>query len=132
MPPHHSYSRPFNLHLDFWKSRSVSNLRKISGPANLDFFLGLHLEKKLGLYYKYEKNPGDKLKKNPGLQDLDLDFQKSRCRLKGWVYFSAFIIHNFIKQNLILETYKKWEPELRLIGLDDKANKKVIKCIFGS
>ena len=28
------------------KSRSVSNLRKNSGPANLDFFLGLHLEKK--------------------------------------------------------------------------------------
>ena len=31
------------------KSRSYSNLRKISGPANLDFFLGLHLEKKQGL-----------------------------------------------------------------------------------
>ena len=28
------------------KSRSASNLRKISGPANLDFFVGLHLEKK--------------------------------------------------------------------------------------
>ena len=28
------------------KSRSVSNLRKTSGPANIDFFLGLHLEKK--------------------------------------------------------------------------------------
>ena len=54
------------------KSRSASNLRKISGPANLDFFLGLHLEKKLGLYYKSEKNPGDKLKKNPGLQDLKI------------------------------------------------------------
>ena len=52
------------------KSRSVSNLRKISGPTNLDFFQDLHLEKKLGLYYKPEKNPGDKLKKNPGLQDL--------------------------------------------------------------
>ena len=38
------------------KSRSVSNLRKFSD-------LGLHLEKKLGLYYKFEKNPGDKLKK---------------------------------------------------------------------
>ena len=32
------YYRPFNLHLDFWKSRSVSNLKKISGPAYLDFF----------------------------------------------------------------------------------------------
>ena len=54
------------------KSRSVSNLRKISnsGHASLDFFLGLHLEKKLGLYYKSKKNPGDKWKKIPGLQDL--------------------------------------------------------------
>ena len=52
------------------KSRSVSNRIKISGPANLDFFLGLHLEKKLDLYHKPEKNPGDKLKKNPGVQDL--------------------------------------------------------------
>ena len=45
------------------KSRSDSNLRKISGPANRDFFLGLHLEKKLDLYHTPEKNPGDKLKK---------------------------------------------------------------------
>ena len=51
--------RPFNLHLDFWKSKSVSNLRKISGPANLN--------KMLDLYHKPEKNPGDKLKKNPGV-----------------------------------------------------------------
>ena len=29
----------------FEKSRSASNLRKNSGPANLDFFLGLHLKK---------------------------------------------------------------------------------------
>ena len=71
---------------------SVSNLRKISGPANLDFFLGLH---KLDLYHKPEKNPGDKLKKksrfagpeiflglNNTLISQDLDFQKSRCRLK--------------------------------------------------
>ena len=52
------------------KLRSASHLRKISGPANLDFFQGLHLEKKLDLYHKPEKNPGDKLKKNPGVQDL--------------------------------------------------------------
>ena len=45
------------------KSRSASNLRKISNPANLDFFLGLHLEKKLDVHYEPEKNPGDKLKK---------------------------------------------------------------------
>ena len=62
------------------KLRSVSNLRKISGPAHLDFFsvchldffLGLHLEKKLDLYHKPEKNPGDKLKRNPGVQDLKI------------------------------------------------------------
>ena len=53
------------------KSRSASNFRKVSGPANLDFFLGLHLEKKLDLYHIPEKNPGDKLKKNLGLQDLN-------------------------------------------------------------
>ena len=29
-------------------------------------------KKKLGLYYKSEKNIGDKLKKNPGLQDLKI------------------------------------------------------------
>ena len=52
------------------KSRSNSDLRKILGPANLNFFLGLYLEKKLDLYHKPEKNPGDKLKKNPGVQDL--------------------------------------------------------------
>ena len=59
----------------------------------------------LGLWYKSEKNSGDKLKKKSGvlkkksvLQDLkffqglkqtlisqDLDFQKSMCRLKGRV-----------------------------------------------
>ena len=33
------------------KSRYVSNRRKLSGPANLDFFLGLHLERKLDLYH---------------------------------------------------------------------------------
>jgi hypothetical protein len=49
--------------LDLQKSKSVSNGRKFSGPANWIFFLGLHLEKKLGFYYKLEKNPGYKLKK---------------------------------------------------------------------
>ena len=35
---------PFNLHLDFWNSRSASNLRKFLGPPNQNFFQGLHLE----------------------------------------------------------------------------------------
>ena len=37
-----SHSRPFNLHLDFWKSRSVSNLIKIPVPVHLIFF-SVHL-----------------------------------------------------------------------------------------
>ena len=66
------------------KSRSVSNLKKISGPANLNFFPGLHLGKKLGLYHKSEKNPGDKLKKKSRFAgpeiflrfETDLDFSR--------------------------------------------------------
>ena len=54
------------------KSRSDSNLRKISGPANLDFFSRSPPSKKLDLYHTPEKNPGDKLKKNPGVQDLKI------------------------------------------------------------
>ena len=49
------------------KSRSVSNL---SGPAKPEFFSRSPHRKKLGLYHTSEKNPGDKLKKNPGVQDL--------------------------------------------------------------
>ena len=65
-------------------------LEKISGSANLDFFSCLHPEK-LGLYYEPEKNPGAKPEKkyrSAGLEiflgfKIDLDFQKSGCRLKG-------------------------------------------------
>ena len=49
------------------KSRSISNPRKISSSANLDFFPGLHPEKKPGLYYKTESA---KTEKNQGLQNL--------------------------------------------------------------
>ena len=56
------------------KSRSASNLRKISDPANLDYFLGLHLEKMRDLYHKPKKNPGDKLKKK-----LRCTEKKFRC-----------------------------------------------------
>ena len=45
---------------DLEKSRSVSNLRMTSGPSILYFFQGPR--KKLGLYHKPEKYPGDKLK----------------------------------------------------------------------
>ena len=45
------------------KSRSASNLRKISGPANLDFFSRSPPRKMLDFYHKPEKKSGDKLKK---------------------------------------------------------------------
>ena len=65
------------------KSRSVSNLRKISSPGNLDFFLGLHLEQKTR--FKSEKNPGDKMKKKSRFAgpeifltfEADLDFSRT-------------------------------------------------------
>ena len=70
-----AYSRPFNLHLDFWnqgleKSSSVSNLRKISGPAHLDFFFQFIT----WIFFRFLV-----------LIFQDLDFQKSRCKLKGRV-----------------------------------------------
>ena len=50
--------------------RSVSNLRKISGPAHLDFFSVCHLD----FFQVYGINLafflGGDLEKNPGLQDL--------------------------------------------------------------
>ena len=52
------------------KARSASNLRKISGIANLNSFLGLHQEKKLNLYHKPDKIQVTHWKKNPGVQDL--------------------------------------------------------------
>jgi hypothetical protein len=52
------------------KSRSASNLRKISVPANLDFFSVRHLD----FFQIYTKNLafflGGDLEKNPGLKDL--------------------------------------------------------------
>ena len=48
------------------KSRSVSNLRKISGPAHLDFFSVCHLD----FFQVYAFFLGGDLEKNPGLQDL--------------------------------------------------------------
>ena len=48
----------------------LQTLEKFQVLQTWIFFLGLHLEKKLDLYHQPEKNPGDKLKKNPGVQDL--------------------------------------------------------------
>ena len=47
------------------KSRSVSDHRKISGPAHLNFFQFVNWFFS-DLYHKPEKNSGDKLKKKSG------------------------------------------------------------------
>ena len=52
------------------KSSGPSHLRKNSGPANLIFFQGVHLEKKVDSYHKPEKNSGEELEKNSGVQEL--------------------------------------------------------------
>jgi hypothetical protein len=52
------------------KLRSASNLRKISVPAHLNFFSVCHLSFFQNLYHRSEKNSGDKLKKNSGVQEL--------------------------------------------------------------
>ena len=52
------------------KLRSASNLRKISVPADLNFFSVCHLSFFQNLYHRSEKNSGDKLKKNSGVQEL--------------------------------------------------------------
>ena len=53
------------------KLRSVSNLRKISGPAHLDFFSVCHLDffQVYGINLAFFLLRGD-LEKNPGLQGL--------------------------------------------------------------
>ena len=48
-----TYSRSFNLHPDFWKSRSIFNPRKFSVPS---FRVRSPPWKKLSLCYKPEKN----------------------------------------------------------------------------
>ena len=52
------------------KLRSGSNLRKISVLADLIFFSVCHLNFFSDLYHRSEKNSGDKLKKNSGVQEL--------------------------------------------------------------
>ena len=84
--------QPFNLHLDFWKSRSVSNIRKISGPAYLIFF-SVHLSFFSVCHLSFFQVYGTNLKKihvnwkkNQVCRTLifqNLDFQKSRWRLNG-------------------------------------------------
>ena len=53
------------------KLRPVSNLRKISGPAHLDFFSVCHLDFFQVYGINLAKNSGDKLKKNSGVQELN-------------------------------------------------------------
>ena len=86
----------------FEKSRSVSNLRKIPGPAHLIFFQFINCFFFFSdLYHKPEKKSGDKLKKKSGVQELkglkqtlinqDLNFQKSRCRINGCKYVEELV-----------------------------------------
>ena len=73
------------------KLRSVSNLRKIKGPAHTDFFFSLSPGFFSGLWYKSNFfsrwRPKNKFRfAGPEFFlrfEADLDFQKSRCRLKG-------------------------------------------------
>ena len=53
------------------KLRSVSNLRKISGPAHMDFFFSLSPKffQVYGINFAFFL--GGDLEKNPGLQDLN-------------------------------------------------------------
>jgi hypothetical protein len=52
------------------KSRSISNPRKFSGPANHDFFSGLHPEKNWVYTINLKKFQVPNLKKNHVLQNL--------------------------------------------------------------
>ena len=73
------------------KLRSVSNLKKISGPAHLDFFSVCHLDffqvYGINLAFFSRWRPRKKSRfAGPEIFlrfETDLDFQKSRCRLKG-------------------------------------------------
>ena len=90
--------QPFNLHLDFWKSRSWKikvcfkpwkNFRSCK-PG---FFSRSPPRKKLDLYHKPEKKISwqtEKKSRCAGPEiflrfETDLNFQKSRCRLKGCI-----------------------------------------------
>ena len=88
-------SAPLFLKIHLEKLRPVSNCRKISGPAHLDFFFSLLPGFMSSVWCKSSFFLGGDLEKNPGLQDLkffyglkqtlifqELDFLKSRCRLK--------------------------------------------------
>ena len=75
-------NRPFHLHLDFWKSRSWE-IKVCLSPG---FFSGL--------WYKFSFFLGGDLEKKSTFAgpeiflrfEADLDFQKSRCRLKGRLF----------------------------------------------
>ena len=115
------------------KSRSASNFRKISGPANLVFFL---VSKKLDLCHKPKKNPGDKLIKNPGVQDLeffegfkltlifqDLDFQKCVWKIEiRWLLRPS-------KTSVWPKVLKFWIFDLKKLVIEPTLLK-IIPCIL--
>ena len=91
------------------KSRSISNPRKISGSANLDFFFQVSILKKLGLYYKPKKT-GTKTEKKSRFVETFLGFvlensvfetkqlRSSQVKFRVnwiffyiWLYFMTFV-----------------------------------------
>ena len=65
------------------KLRSISNLRKISGPAHLDFFQVYGIN--LAFFSRWRPRKKSRYA-GPKIFlrfEADLDFQKPRCRLKG-------------------------------------------------
>ena len=88
------------------KLRSVSNLRKISGPAKLNFF-SVHLRFffslspgfLLDLWYKSERNSGDKLKK------------KLRCTEKKFSFSGPEI---FLRFETELNLSRPWFSEIKV------------------
>ena len=101
------------------KSRSVSNLRKFLGPANLDiFFLVCHLDFFSDLQYKTSFFSRWRPRKNSRFAgpeiflrfEKDLDFHKSFCRLKGRITMRV--------QKVVTPLCKRRTPTKRKSRLD--------------
>ena len=105
--------RSFNLHPDLWfeKSRSVSNPRKISGFANLEFFLEKNWVYTINLK-KFEWPPWKKLRFwKPGfLKNLSCHPQNQilGCRLKGCL--CKYVVDNIkdFFSNLLIKLEVNW------------------------
>ena len=95
------------------KSRSASNLRKFSGPANLDFFSVCHLDFFLQIYsINLAFFLGGDLEKSPGLQDLNfskvwnrpwflktLIFRNQSAKPHNWIFYHFTISIAYLYRN---------------------------------